>query len=114
MVDAIGENIDRELSAEVRELYNKAITFGAHPNVSGVLVSSAIITDGATKTLGMIGLHHDLDLVKAVISDVNSAARLGLSCIKGCYKTRLRLAGIETELEKMVRAGPQAGSIISW
>ncbi len=104
MTSIIGDNMGLKLRNGIRELYDKAITFGAHPNVAGVLVSSAIITDGETRTLGMIGLHHDLDLIKAVINDVNLAARLGLRCVKGCYKTRLRLAGVEDELEALVGA----------
>jgi hypothetical protein len=104
MTEMIGELLGQKLSAEMRELYDKAITFGAHPNVAGVLVSSAVITDGTTTTLGMIGLHSDVALTKAVIEDVNLAARLGLRCVKGCYKTRLRLAGVEDKLETLVGA----------
>jgi hypothetical protein len=102
ILEIVEEGLGPKVACDIRALYDKTIAFGAHPNVSGVLVSTAIIKGDRNHILGMIGLHNDPSLIKAAVGDVNSAARLGLRCIGGCYKTRLRLAGIEDELGAVV------------
>lgn len=101
MFDEIPNIIGKKNTSALNQLYDKAISFGGHPNVSAFIVNSLVERKPEQTRALMVGLQADLSLIKPVIDDINFAGKLGLRALLKCYTTRLRIAEIEDLIDRV-------------
>lgn len=91
--------VDRDLAERIRSLYDQTIEFGAHPNVSGVSLSSEIspTTDGRYE-ISSIFLHGDEAILLSIL-DILRAMELVYRLLELLFKDRLRILGIDQKMD---------------
>ena len=67
-----------KIYAAVKELYDRAINYGAHPNVDGILLSLEIHENENSTEFRTVYLHNDADKIRPLLKD---SARIAVACL---------------------------------
>jgi hypothetical protein len=92
------ETTDKELARIYKELYERTIDFGGHPNLRGV-VSSMLMNESAEKRqLQPIYLHADETTVLHALKTVAQVGVCGLHLFQHVFPERFSILGIRQKL----------------
>lgn len=94
---------DPRLEHDMRRFYSESIEFGAHPNVDGVMLSTEVTARESKSLLSTIHLHGP-DAIVLVVIDLLRAMHLVYRLLDHTIGNRLKLMGIDEELQQGAKA----------
>lgn len=95
------EMVDRHTAEVFRELYDRTIDFGGHPNERAITGSMEIVNHDDRKTYSAIYLHKDGQPLDHVLKSTAQTGVCALHILREVFPERFELLGINAELPEL-------------